>query len=197
MVKFWQGLSLNALAVGNNEQRLDFRLFYPALGLMTLAQAAQTFTLRAFLDDQLRPRDATVAPAAAHLTDGRRSMFWWYFVAFVAAVFAQFGPLADYGFRKLAIVLAAMMGSSFLLFLLGAKYYVFVSTVPNPFRGVGSVLVKAVAKRKVEYPQSPEGLFHNFNGDLHIPPRVPWLRWVKNCFVEIFTCKVSSNENVN
>ncbi|XP_042020846.1 protein NRT1/ PTR FAMILY 5.6-like [Salvia splendens] len=172
------GLSLNALAVGNNEQRLNFRLFYPALGLMTLAQAAQTFTLRAFLDDQLRPRDVIVAPTATHLADGRRSMFWWYSVAFVAAIFAQFGPLADYKFRKLAIVLAAMMGSCFLLFLLGAKYYVFASTVPNPFRGVGFVLVKAVAKRKVEYPLTPEGLFHNFNSDLHIPPRVPWLRWV-------------------
>lgn len=169
-------MSLNALAVGHNEQRLDFRLFYPALGLMTLAQAAQTFTLRAFLDDQLRPRDVIVPPSAAHLTDGRRSMFWWYFVAFIAAIFAQFGPLADYGFKKLAIVLAAMMGSCFLLFLLGTKCNVFVSTVPNPFRGVGSVLVKAVAKRKVEYPQTPEGLFHNFNGDLHIPPRVTWLR---------------------
>ncbi|XP_047962140.1 protein NRT1/ PTR FAMILY 5.6-like [Salvia hispanica] len=177
------GLLLNALQVGNNEQRLDVHLFYPALALMTLAQAAQTFTLRAFLDDQLRPRNVTVAPAAAHLTDERRSMFWWYFVAFIAAIFAQFGPLADYGFRKLALVLVAMMGSSFLLFLLGTKYYLFVSTVPNPLRGVGSVLVKAVAKRKVEYPQAPEGLFHNFNGDLHIPPRVPWLRWVDRAAV--------------
>ncbi|XP_047962137.1 protein NRT1/ PTR FAMILY 5.6-like [Salvia hispanica] len=163
------GLSLNALAAGNDEQRLEFRLFYPALALLTLAEAALTFTLRAFLDDQLR---------AAQFTDGRRSMFWWNFVAIAAAIFAQFGPLADFDFTELALVLAAMMEFFFLLFLLGTKYYVFASTVPNPFRDVGSVIVKAVAKRKVDYPQTPEGLFQNSNGDLHVPPRVPWLRWV-------------------
>ncbi|XP_047962139.1 protein NRT1/ PTR FAMILY 5.6-like [Salvia hispanica] len=167
------GLSLNALAAGDDDESLELRLFYPALVLLTLAEAALPFTLRAFLDDQLRPRDLT---AAAHLTDERHSMFWWYFVAFVAGIFAQFGPIAKFKFTELALVLAAMVDFCFILFLLGTRYYFFAPTIPNPFRDVGSVIVKAVVKRKVDYPQTPDG-------DQHIPPRVSWLRWVDRAAV--------------
>ncbi|XP_057792964.1 protein NRT1/ PTR FAMILY 5.1-like [Salvia miltiorrhiza] len=99
------GLLLNSLAAANDDSgQLELRLFYPALGLMALAQAAQTATLQAFLDDQLRPMDLDEDLRQ------RRSEFWWILVSFLAAIFAQFGPLTGFHLRILAIVLIAVMG---------------------------------------------------------------------------------------
>ncbi|XP_057771197.1 protein NRT1/ PTR FAMILY 5.11-like [Salvia miltiorrhiza] len=155
------GLLLNYVAVGNDDSgQLELQLFYPALGLMTLAEAAQTVTLQAFLDDQFRPMD---------LGKDRRlgcTKFWWILVSFVAAIFAQFGPLTGFHSRKLALVLMGLMGGCFLVFLLGKKCYHNVLTIQNhPFKQVGNVIARAIANRNLDY-------------TLTTQPRVPWLRWL-------------------
>ncbi|XP_057771185.1 protein NRT1/ PTR FAMILY 5.11-like [Salvia miltiorrhiza] len=154
------GLLLNYLAAGNDDSgQLKLRLFYPALGLMALAQAAQTATLQAFLDDQLRPMDLDEDLRQ------RRSEFWWILVSFVAAIFAQFGPLPGFHFKKLAIVLIGVVGGCVLVFMLGTKYYYMVPTIPNPFKEVENVIARAIANRNLEYTLTTE-------------PHVPWLRWL-------------------
>ncbi|XP_057771148.1 protein NRT1/ PTR FAMILY 5.5-like [Salvia miltiorrhiza] len=154
------GLLLNSLADGNDDNRqLELRLFYPALGLMALALASQIASLQPFLEDQLRPM----------VVDGDRrqgcTKFWWNLVSFVAAIFAQFGPLPRFHFKKLAIVLIGVMSGCVLVFMLGTKYYYMVSTIPNPFKEVGIVIVRAIANRNLDYTQTPE-------------PRVLCLRWL-------------------
>ncbi|KAH6773379.1 hypothetical protein C2S51_011783 [Perilla frutescens var. frutescens] len=169
------GLLLNCVAVGwEDAEQLKLELFYPALGLMTLAEAAQTVTLQAFLEDQLRIRlrDATVEDDDT----GRRrqqSKFWWTFVSFVAAIFSLFGPLQRLSFGKLAI-----MGACFFFFLLGFKYYNCIATNESPLTDVGLVILRAIMKRNLDYPLTPEHLFDNSGNDTQIWPHVPWLRWL-------------------
>ncbi|KAL1538118.1 protein NRT1/ PTR FAMILY 5.7-like [Salvia divinorum] len=138
------GLMLNKRAA-RDDNTLNLRLFYPALGLMALAQAAQRVNLEGFLDDQLRPMGLD------NERRKRRSKFWWTVVSFAVAVFAGFGPLPRLHFEELALVLISVMGVCFFVFLLGFKRYNFVPKIENPFKDVGIVVHGAISNRNVEW----------------------------------------------
>ncbi|XP_047962141.1 protein NRT1/ PTR FAMILY 5.7-like [Salvia hispanica] len=138
------GLMLNKRAARDDET-LSMRLFYPALGLLALALAAQRVNLEGFLDDQLRPKG---------LEDDRRkrrSKFWWTLVSFAAAIFAGFGPLPRLHFEDLALTLISVMGFCFFVFLLAFKRYHFVPEIENPFKDVGIVIHGAISNRNIEW----------------------------------------------
>ncbi|KAG6395678.1 hypothetical protein SASPL_141802 [Salvia splendens] len=159
------GLMLNKRAA-HDDITLNIRLFYLALGLMALAQAAQRVNLEGFLDDQLRPMDLDNDQRK------RRSKLWWTMVSFAVAIFAGFGPLPRlHDFEKLALVLISVMGFCFFVFLLGFKHYNFVPKIENPFKDVGIVLRRAFSNRNVECPQTQE-------------PHVPCLRWLDKATAE-------------
>lgn len=168
---------LSCFAAWNGEGSLDLRVFYPALVLMTLSQAAKKVTLKAFLGDQLVARDRPATEEEeerAHM----RSKFWWNSVSFLAATVAFFGPSRIDSLKVLSMVSAIAMGAAFLWFLLGTRFYICVKPTGSSLSDVVFVIHSALVKRNVEYPQTPEQLFENYCGLVQILPHVSWLRCV-------------------
>ncbi|XP_047961748.1 protein NRT1/ PTR FAMILY 5.11-like [Salvia hispanica] len=162
------GLLLNFASTRNDDDKeVNLGLFYLGLGLLTFAQAALSVTLRVFLYDQLRPKDADQREDRRK----RRTKFWWKLVSFVAAIFSLFGPLNALEFGILAVVLAAVTGVCFLVFLLGSNYYHHEQKIENQFKDVGIVLARAYRNRNAEYPQG------SFNIETQIPPCLWGFRW--------------------
>ncbi|KAG6428854.1 hypothetical protein SASPL_106893 [Salvia splendens] len=109
---FTIGLVLSFLVPGS----MGLWFFFPAMVVMALAQAALTVTLKAFLDDQFRPK----------YDDDERKLHTeslWTCVSFLAAVFALFEPSMGLHLKKLELLLFILMGFIFLLFLLGFNCY--------------------------------------------------------------------------
>ncbi|KAG6428850.1 hypothetical protein SASPL_106889 [Salvia splendens] len=93
--------------------------FYPALGLLGLAQAGHKVTLRVFLEDQFRRRRVETNDKERR----RCTKFWWFLVSVVAAIFAQLEPLTGFPFKTLALALISVMMFFFIVFFLGFEQY--------------------------------------------------------------------------
>ncbi|KAL1551742.1 hypothetical protein AAHA92_19542 [Salvia divinorum] len=109
---FTIGLVLSFLVPGS----IGLWFFFPAMVVMALAQAALTVTLKAFLDDQFRPK---------YDDDERKrhTELWWTLISLLAAIFALLEPSMGFHLKKLKLLLFILMGFIFLLFLLGFKCY--------------------------------------------------------------------------
>ncbi|KAH6818251.1 hypothetical protein C2S51_001854 [Perilla frutescens var. frutescens] len=170
---------------------LDVKLFYPALLVMALSEASKEVTLKAFLGDQLVPRDSEASEDVEERAK-KSCNFWWTSACFLATIVALFGASRIDSLRDLLILLAGLMGASLLWFLLGIRFYSCTKPTGSSLSDVVSVIHSAVVKRKVV-------------GDIRIPPDVSCLRWLdKAAAVEIenpkqteqFACSVEQVKGV-
>ncbi|KAH6767757.1 hypothetical protein C2S52_018740 [Perilla frutescens var. hirtella] len=154
-------------------------MFYPALVLLTLSEAAIMVTLKSFLGDQL----ALPATAEEENRTQKRTEFWLYSVSFFASILVLFGPLQNLSLEGITGVLAIVLGASLFWFLLGFKFYNRIKPTGSALSDVLIVICSAIIKRNVAYPQSSEQLHQNFNGDVQILPHTSWLRWLDRAAV--------------
>ncbi|KAG8387432.1 hypothetical protein BUALT_Bualt02G0020800 [Buddleja alternifolia] len=177
------GLGLCYLAA-RDERSLELRIFYTALAILTLAQAAINVTLKTFLDDQLLARDHPSTEEEKERAQGR-SNFWWNFATTLAAI--VFGVSVSHvdSFRLLTFASAILMAVTVVWFLLGTKFYERIKpTAGSPLSDVPFVIHAAITKRKEEYPQFSDQLFQNTNNLVQVLPHVSWLRWLDKAAVK-------------
>ncbi|KAH6812921.1 hypothetical protein C2S51_021939 [Perilla frutescens var. frutescens] len=144
-------------------------MFYPALVLLTISEAATFVTLKSFLHDQLVVRNQLATAEEENPTE-KRTEFWLYFVSFFASILVLFGPLQNLSLEGITGVLAIALGASLFWFLLGFKFYNRVKPTGSALSDVPVVICSAIIKWNVAYPQSSEQLHQNSSGDVQILP---------------------------
>ncbi|KAG8364521.1 hypothetical protein BUALT_Bualt18G0005800 [Buddleja alternifolia] len=124
-------------------------MFYTALILITLAQAAKQVALKAFLDDQVLATDQPSTKEEVERVLYGRSNFWWNFVSSLASIVAVLVLSQVGSFLMLATISATTMGVAFLLFYLGTKFYLFIKPMGSSLGDVPSVIRAAITKKNV------------------------------------------------
>jgi peptide/histidine transporter 3/4 len=147
---------------------------YVGLLAIALGKSSQAPNLKAFLADQLFISGREDPHKDEEKIEGRRKVWWriGWFSGMIIAIFV----LQNASWKTSFTASIMVMGTNFLLFWFGFSFYCPERPVKSPLIICFRVFKAAISKRHLTYPHTPDQLYKNDTGNIHLLPEVRYLR---------------------
>ena len=103
-----------------------------------------------------------------------RDFAWLHGMLILTLILGPEAGDASWGLKFLISIM--VMGTSFLLFWFGFSFYRHQSPAESPLSICLRVFKAAISKRHLKYPLTPNQLYENDTGKIHLSPEVPFFR---------------------